>query len=343
MPAGSSLRIAALLGLAALAGCGVEPSGAPPAEPAVVWPDAPAPPRIAYVGSFTRAEDLGIEKGMLARLGDWLMGPEDLRIERPMAVVARDGLIHVADSGAGGVHRFDLRRGRHDIVRLANGERMVSPVGLALGPDGDVYVTDPGRGQLLRIEAGAEVAVPVPHSEHLERPTGVAVDAAADRIYVVDTAAHRVKVFTLAGEPRGEFGGRGQGPGEFNFPTMIWRGPGGRLLVTDSLNFRVQVFEPDGQFVSEFGEHGDGTGNHARPKGIATDSFGHVYVVDAMFHVVQVFDDAGAFLLHVGSQGQGPGEFWLPVGIFIDDDETIYVADSYNHRVQMLRYVGAGT
>jgi DNA-binding beta-propeller fold protein YncE len=306
----------------------------------LVWPPAPAAARIAFIGSFSRPEDLGITRGLFRRISDFLTGESDAKLVRPMAVVRSSGFLFVADPGAKGVHRFHPAGGRYDLVRGANDSPLPSPVGLALGANGDVYVTDSVLAGVFVIKSGTASAVPVALRQPLRQPTGIAYDAVAGRLFVVDTGAHRVFVFNPDGTLHSSFGERGAGNGEFNYPTLLWRTQQGRLYLNDSLNFRVQILDEDGHFMGKFGRVGDGSGDLARHKGIATDRSGHVYVVDALFHAIQIFDESGGFLLSVGSMGQNRGEFWLPTGIFISDDDTIYVADSYNQRVQMFRYVG---
>ena len=311
-----------------------------------VWPPAPAKARIEFVKAFSRAEDLGIAKGFFARFKDFIFGEVESRIVRPMAVVSGGGVIYVADPGAKGVHRFDTTGGDYALIAGPNSEPLPSPVGLARGAGGAVYVTDSKLAQVFVIRPGAKEAVPLPLAENLKQPTGIAFDAASDRLYVADTTAHRVAVFDHNGTLVGQIGQRGVGDGEFNFPSYLWLTPQGRLHVTDSLNFRIQTFDIRGQqgrFIASFGRQGDSTGEAARPKGVATDRYGHVYIVDALFHVFQIFDEMGQLLLPVGELGHERGEFWLPTGIFIDsegDSDMIYIADSYNRRVQVLRYVG---
>jgi DNA-binding beta-propeller fold protein YncE len=305
-----------------------------------VWPPPPAAARVGFVNAFTGPADLGISKTFAQRLGELLTGPSDVRLVRPMAVVVdTDGVIYVADPGARGVHRFDPRGGRYRLIRGAGGRPLPSPVALAVGRADEVYISDSRLSALFVVEAGAEEAVRVPLQGLLAQPTGVALDDAGVRLYLVDTGSHQVKVFGRDGALVTSFGRRGTGPGEFNFPTMIWRDGEDRLLIADSLNFRIQVFDTDGRFVRQFGELGDGTGEHARPKGVAADALGHIYVVDSLFHTLQIFDPNGAFLLNVGRQGSARGEFWLPTGIFIDTRDTIYIADSQNRRVQVFRYL----
>jgi DNA-binding beta-propeller fold protein YncE len=261
-----------------------------------------------------------------------------------MAVVSSGGIVYVADPGARGVHRFDSAAGDYTLITAADDAPLPSPVGLARGASGEIYVADSKLAQVFVIRPGAKTAVPLRLDVKLTQPTGIAFDAASGRLHVVDTAEHRVHIFERDGSLAGSIGRRGAGDGEFNYPTYIWRTAQGRLYVTDSLNFRVQAFDARGQFVGKFGRQGDGTGDAARQKGVATDRYGHVYVVDALFHGMQIFDATGRLLLPVGERGHERGEFWLPTGIFIDqDDDTIYVADAYNQRVQVLRYIGGPT
>jgi sugar lactone lactonase YvrE len=310
----------------------------------LVWPEPPSEQRIAFVTSFTGTEDLGIKKGFLQQLRVLISGRSEERLVRPMAVVESPGdRYFVVDPGVRGVHLFDIGKGRYRLVQRENGEPLPSPVGLAAGLTGEVYVSDSRLAALYMIEPGGDVAAEVPLDAPLSQPTGVALDKPSGRIYVVDTGSHEVKIFARDGALLRRVGGRGTGPGKFNYPTMIWMTAAGEFLVSDSLNFRTQMFDAEGNFLRQFGAAGDGAGFQPQSKGIATDSRGHVYVVDSMLHAVQIFDSSGTFLYRLGLRGEASGEFWLPAGIYIDERDTIYVADSYNGRIQVFRYVGGDT
>lgn len=337
----AKLALVALFAL--LAGGCVTPRAAPEEGPLPVWPAPPAAARIAFVKVFSRPEHLGIDKGLLQRLADLLFGASEARLVKPMAVAVIDDVVYVADPGAKGVHRFAQRAGRYDLLRAEGGAPLASPVGLARGGKGEVYVADSALRQVLVIRPGARFASPVLLEAELKQPTGIAFDPATGRLFVVDTASHCVLVFGADGSLLAKMGRHGTADGAFNYPTLAWRDSRGRLYVTDSLNFRTQIFDDAGGLVGKFGRLGDGTGDSARPKGVATDSRGHVYVVDSLFHAIQIFDGSGRFLLSVGDQGSERGQFWLPAGIFIAEDDTIYVADAYNRRVQVFRYIGGPT
>jgi DNA-binding beta-propeller fold protein YncE len=307
----------------------------------LVWPPAPEPARIAWVRSFSRPEDLGISRTFFQRVKDLLFGASEVRMVRPMAVAAAGSAIYVADPGAKGVHRFDTVNGDYQLIQAEDGSPLPSPVGIAACGK-TVLISDSSRAQLFSFAPGDKGAHALATDAVLQQPTGIACDMAAGSVFVSDTAAHRIVRFRLGatGLSAGKaFGGRGTGPGEFNFPTYLWWGGDGRLFVSDALNFRVQMLDGDGRPLGQFGRQGDGSGDAARQKGVATDSQGHVYVVDALFHAFQIFDGNGDYLLAVGARGGDPGEFWLPTGIFIERD-MIYVADSYNSRVQVFRFSG---
>jgi len=335
-------KILALL-LLALGACAAPPPPASDAPATLVWPSPPVQARVAFVRAFTRPEDLGIGKGFFQRMVEIVFGRTEQRLIRPMAVVEVGGVIFVADPGARGVHRFDVPAGRYALIRGERGSPLPSPVGLARGADGTVYVSDSALAAVFVIKPGADVAVRVALANGLGQPTGIAFDPLTARLYVVDTSRHRVNIYAADGALQSSFGRRGAGDGEFNFPTLIWLDAGGRILLTDSLNFRTQLLDAQGRFLGKFGRAGDAAGDSPRQKGVATDRHGHVYVVDSLLHAVQIFDQTGQFLLSIGDLGRELGDFWLPTGIFVGADDMIYVADSYNQRVQVFRYVGGPT
>mgnify|MGYP001811725308 CR=1 FL=1 len=307
----------------------------------LVWPAPPADPRLAYVMEFSSAEELGIRKGFLQQLREFVGGPRQERMIRPMSVVeSRGNRIFVADPGVRGVHLFDLDRGSYQLIQRSDGAPLPSPVGLAAGLAGEIYVSDSRLASLFVIEPGASTAIPVPLEALLSQPTGIALDPTSGRIYLVDTGSHEIKIFARDGALLRRIGGRGTGPGQFNYPTMIWMSTMGELVVSDSLNFRTQVFDAEGNYLRQFGVPGNRPGYQAQSKGIATDSRGQVYVVDSALHAVQIFDRFGRFLYRLGFRGEGAGEFWLPSDVFVGTRDMIFVADAYNGRVQVFRYTG---
>jgi len=306
-----------------------------------IWPEEPAKARITYMSSFASAADLGINKSFFAQVVDFFTGRDDWQLTRPMAVLTTDdGIIYVADPGSRTVHRFDPENSQYTAIKTKDKKAPVSPVGLAMGTEGEIYIADSFLGQVFVVPDGSDTAEVFVLDVVPKQPTNIAVDPKSRQLYVVDSASHNIKVYRPDGNLQNTIGQRGDKDGEFNFPSMIWLDQQNRLLVSDALNFRIQIFDLDGRFIGKIGQHGDGTGDMSRPKGVASDSQGHIYVVDALFHSMQLFNDSGEFLLNVGRRGNAAGEFLLPTGIYINHDNIIYVADSHNSRIQMFRYIG---
>jgi DNA-binding beta-propeller fold protein YncE len=331
-----SLLALAALGLGACSAPSPQVARSP--EPARVWPAAPDQPRIAFAGYLRGPQDIGARPSALRTLANWLTGDTggNLALHKPFAVALDEhGNLCITDTEANAVCYADFAAHTWRRFDGAGATRFACPVAVARR-HGIFYVADSRLGRVLAFnDAGQgvfELGAP------LQRPVGLAI--AGGRLYVVDTLAHAVFAYGLDGKFQFQFGHRGTGPGEFNFPTCATPDHEGHLLVTDTMNCRVQVFDLQGKFISAFGSNGDTSGHFARPKGVAVDAAGDIYVVDSLFDNFQIFDPAGRLLLNIGESGSAAGEFGLPVGIAIGADNRIFVADSFNHRVQILNFLG---
>lgn len=331
--------IAGLAVLLLAGGCGAPvPAPAPDAAAAaaLVWPKAPEQPRIRYLQSVSGPQDWGIERSLLRRLADALIGGGAERFARPGAVAEAGGVLYVADPGAQSLWILDRPRSRHVRLTQIGGEALVSPVALALRADGAVFVADTVLKKVFLLDRDG-VLIRSFATQGLERPAGLAWDEGAHRLYVLDSLRHRIAVFDGNGALLRNIGESGDGDGQFNHPTHLALDADGTLLVTDALNFRVQTIDRDGHFIAKFGQTGNGAGDFAAPKGVAVDGDGHYYVVDALFDAVQIFDRTGQLLLAFGEHGERPGQFSLPRGLFISAEDKVYVADAYNRRVQVFQ------
>ena len=135
---------------------------------------------------------------------------------------------------------------------------------------------------------------------------------------------------------RSAWGRPGTGPGEFNRAEGLDVGPDGLVHVADSCNHRVQVFTADGQFVRAHGRAGSAPGEYSYPYDVRVDREGNQFVCEFGNSRITVLDPRGGVVEVVGRAGSGPGEFANPWSIALDSRGNLYVADSRNHRVQKL-------
>jgi sugar lactone lactonase YvrE len=293
--------------------------------------------QIAFVGEIRGPENLGIKKGFLTRVWDFVTGRDEVEaLYRPYGVaVDAAGRIAIADPGRRLVHLFDPARGTTRRIEGDHGARLVYPVAVAFA--GRTLLVADSEAAAVRAFDENGKAVPVPAAiPRLRRPSALAVDEKRGRLFVVDTAEHVVHVLPLgAGGEARRLGGRGGAPGQFNFPTHVAVDGEGRLAVCDAMNFRVQVFDVDLKPIAAFGQLGDGMGDLSRPKGIVVDKDGVVFVVEGYFDVIQAFDLRGRLLGIIGGSGVQPGRFWLAGGLALDARGLLYVADTFNGRVQV--------
>lgn len=336
---------AAALSAAWLAGCAsAPPVTAVAAPPRPIWPRPPDRPRFIHEATLRRPSDIkaNAQSTLLTEVAG--AAPDAPVFEKPAAVVARHGRIYVTDSVRRHVVVFDVGRRRVFTLGLRPPGRLAKPAGLALDGRANVYVADATARKIFIYDGLGLLLGTVGGPETLERPTGVAVDGAGERIYAIDRAtneseAHRVRVFARDGKLLGEIGKRGHGPGEFNVPVAGAVGHDGTLYVLDAGNFRVQSFSAAGELLHAFGKMGASPGDLARPRGLALDDHGRIYVSDASFGNVQIFEPGGQLLLAIGHSGRqdAPGRFGLPYGVAVDETGRLYVADQLFNKVEVIR------
>jgi sugar lactone lactonase YvrE len=242
------------------------------------------------------------------------------------------GRLYISDSNAG---RILVRDEQGRLVSTKRGLR--SPLGLAVNPQGLIYVAEKGTGS---------VSVFLPNWSLLGKlgkgdgefilPNHIALDPnGAGRVFVSDSAAHLVKVFDPSGRKIAEFGGFGTAPGFFDFPTGIHVDRTGEIFIADQNNGRIQVFDAGLQYLRSFGKLGGMLGGSmfGRLQGILGDGQGRLYLADAFHGEIRVFDTQGTAISTIGSFGDGPGELSRPVGLAIDRNNRLLVVSSGNTRV----------
>ena len=303
----------------------------------LVWPQPPDRARVRFLETISYQQHFKHESGgLFSKIVSFVFGEhQDLSwLVQPVGIaVSPQGKIYVADPGAHGIHVIDRAEQEYKFLHETKDGQFVSPVGITVAPDGTVFVSDSERGDIVALDKDNDPEFAF--GDHLVRPTGLSIDQG--RLYVADPGRQKVLIFDLKGTYIGEFGQRGVGDGEFNYPIDVVGV--NSLYVVDALNYRIQEFDPGGKFASKFGRQGNAAGLLASPKSVALDSDGNIYVTDALMDNFQIFDKQGQLMLVVGQQGVSNGRFMSPGGITIDDKDNIYIVDMLNKRIQIFKYV----
>jgi DNA-binding beta-propeller fold protein YncE len=311
------------------------------------WPQLPERPRIEWKKAYSSQLDFpktGFQQFVSIIAGD----PEPVKLNKPIDIKSNgEGKVYITDPSVALVFVYDLVN--YD-VHMLGGEDAVgqfrSPVGVTLDDNLNIYVSDPDQGSIQVFDRNEKPLRSIPTKDKLERPTTMAFDKIRKRLYVVDVKGHKIGVFAPDGTFITSFGKRGDGDGEFNFPSAVAVNRKGEIIVADSMNARIQIFDGEGKFLRKFGRRGDGPSDFQIMKGVAVDSDDNIYVSEGKGNKMLIFNTDGEFALLVGglysalNTGKtAPGGFVIPQGIDIDKNDTIYIVDQLNQRFQVFQYI----
>jgi DNA-binding beta-propeller fold protein YncE len=200
----------------------------------------------------------------------------------------------------------------------------------------------------------------------LNRPAAVAVDDAANEVYVADSGNHRVVVFDAnTGAYKRHWGGSGdkptaQGGGaydpnappgrQFRDVTCVKIAKDGMVYVCDRTSDRIQVFQKDGKFVKEGIVAKETTGATISGSFGVLSSHGsvwdlafsndpqqrYVFVADGQNKIVRVLQrDTLAQVGTIGSGGRYPGQFLVVSTVAVDGQGNLYTGEQHHgKRVQ---------
>ncbi len=295
-------------------------------------------------------------QGTISLSADQIIGsagtqPGQFQSQRGIAF-APDGSLYVADTNNNRIQHLSpdgklLQEwgtfGDTSTGQAVPGGQFNQPWGVAVGPDGSVYVADTWNNRIQKFTADGKFVQMWGYFGQAEQPDAfwgpreIVVDAKG-HVYITDTGNKRVVIFDSDGNYLAQFGGTGAQPGQFDEPVGIALDKTGNVYIADTWNQRVQVFAPDAtglNFTSLAswdisGWYGQSLDN--KPY-IAVDSQQHVFVTDPEAYRVLEFSDKGDFIRAWGDNSTGADGFGLPDGIAVDAQDHVWVSDAANNRI----------
>jgi sugar lactone lactonase YvrE len=294
------------------------------------------------VGKATRVLEVHVAPGTIRTIGQTAEGTgvEGTSWTPDGLAVSPAGDLYVADASNHVVRCIDLLTGVTSIVAgsgapgwsgdggRATAARLTTPRGLAVAPDGDLYIADAGTHTIRRVSAASG------------------------------------SIATIAG--RGRPGSDGDGgpatSARLSDPCAIAISGKGDLFIADRGNHKIRViFASTGSIETVAGQgqagfSGDGgSGKDARlrsPRGVAVGSNGDIYIADSGNHVVRRLAASTGILTTIagiglaGFAGDGGAAVLArlssPEGLDVGPWGDLYIADTGNHRVRRLE-IESGT
>jgi uncharacterized protein (TIGR03663 family) len=278
-------------------------------------------------------------------------GTSEGQFKKPRNIaLAHDGTLYVADTEN---HRIQHLTPEGEVIEVwgrfadassgeAPGGTFNEPWGIAVAPDGSVFVADTWNHRIQKFTSDGEFLTMWGFFGQAETPQSYWGPRAVaignnNRVYITDTGNKRILVFDLDGVFLTEFGISGFLPGEFSEPVGITVSSNGSIYIADTWNQRIQVmaldqtesYQPLRQW-DIVGWYGQSLDN--KPY-LAIDLEETIYVTDPEgFHILE-FSNTGILTRFWGVFGKGPEGLNLPTGIAVDGNGGVWVADSGNHRI----------
>ena len=242
---------------------------------------------------------------------DIVAGPPEFHyLVRPYSVVTDShGRLIVTDPGAMGVHIFDVAQQKYKFISRPDAkDALRSPQCVAVDKQDNIYVTDSNAGKIFVFDANGKFRHVIGSLKggegFFKRPTGIAVDSDAQRIYVTDTLARQdLRPGHARQRACNTIGKSGTGDGEFNFPTEL-RLDGQNLIVVDAMNFRVQVLAHPAYFSTPSDTKETAAAISSGLRESASIPRATFMWSMALYNLVQVFNREGVLLYYFGRRGR---------------------------------------
>jgi sugar lactone lactonase YvrE len=253
----------------------------------------------------------------------------------------------------------------------ATNAELNSPQGVAVGPDGTLYIADTGNGRVRAVSGGVMTTFAgngsvgfagdggAAGSASFRWPNALAIDASG-ALLVCDAGNERVRrisagvIETIVGNGTQGFAGDGEAAtsAELDTPMGLAAGSDGRIFVADSHNERIRVIATNGT-ISTFagngvaGYAGDGgaatSAELSLPRGLMVTSGGAVIFADSNNQRMRMVNASGTITTIAGSGVQGAvsdgvsamtAEMNSPRGVAVSSFGSPVYADTLNQLVR---------
>jgi uncharacterized protein (TIGR03663 family) len=208
--------------------------------------------------------------------------------------VDKSGNVYVADTWNHRIQKFDANL---DLVwtfgkpftdlgaRQPGLDEFFGPRGIAIGPDGNLLVSDTGDKRIVKISPDGQPLGSFGEGGtgqgQFNEPVGIAVGTNGD-IYVADTWNGRVQGFDANFKYLGEFTVKGWSSTDVNAKPYLAVSPDGRVIISNPANARIELYDQLGKPVVGWQVPAQTDVPAGRPVGVIVDGLGSVIVSDCV-------------------------------------------------------------
>jgi len=250
-----------------------------------------------------------------------------------------------------------------------------NPIGMTVGPDGNIYVADQAGQRIRKVTPGGVVTTfagtgvagannGAAAQATFNAPWGLCFDAAGN-MFVAEYSNHLVRkitpmgiVSTYAGNGTAGFADATAGnalSAQFSSPTGVVADALGNVYVADLGNYRIRKITPSGAVSTVAGNatrgYADGVGTSAMfsaPETVDFDPQGNLIVADKTNNMIRKITPNGTVSTLAGQLTAGYfnasgtlAKFNLPSAATVDAAGNIYVTDYTNNCVRKIDPTGA--
>jgi hypothetical protein len=253
----------------------------------------------------------------------------------PFGLAWANNELYITDNQVGGVYAFNeegefLRQ----IGKNGRGPgEYVTPLGVAVGPQGQVIVADRTHAKAVVYAADGtfleEIKAEMPLVPYFA-PGGLLYVTVGAGIDVFDPGSY---------EKLDEWGERGPGDADYDFPNGIALASDGNLIISDGNNMRVKSVSLDGEVNWLLGEPPADMNDASRLWGLPgglTIVDGVIYMADPLNGVIHLISEDGTYLAEVGDPGEQEGSFEYPSQIVHLGGSRFAISEWGNARVSIV-------
>lgn len=258
--------------------------------------------------------------------------------------IDQEGLLYVSDTGNSRIQRF-----RFDGVSLSVDSASIvmpsvekgllpqKPAGIAVGPKGLIYITDPALHRVQVFQKDGKPLLVIGKRGagpgELESPAGIVVDEGGN-IYVANRGNRRVDKFDTFGRFVKSIGNTGPEENLLRAPYGVAIDMQGNIIVTDDTADRVMKFDDSGKLLLSYSNHPENKFVLDEPAGVCIDTVGTVYVANRGRKAVMVMDRNLTPLMETS---YGKKIFDAPAGISVSGSGILFVSDQGFSRITVLK------